>query len=467
MSKDRSRPCGRRHLRVRQETRAIRLALLTKVGSPKTRSYLPDREIAGTPEDRVGVAYNPSQTGTPLVRTQLGHRLMAATLERSSPEQHPVDLVPGNGAPDPHALELVDELQRQLPDARVLLFGSRALGDWRPGSDIDLAVIGGDREVAEEALERLRADVLPHAQLFHFTAAEFDELRTSLPHVAGQVQAHGLTSTEEHLPSMDQDNPWPGVQEFLHAARRKLETALIVFGTEPQSGEVVLSVHATLERCLKAALGVEGVDFRKRLLRDKRHNLCALAELLAAETPVDPTDILPVEYLHELDAYQSTALYGHDSRVEWPTTDNETLLAAGQRASLGLAEHALATLGKTPRQISYEHRIGDDALGGFGTVALDHYAHVKVGARELQHIENAGRVRDLRTLLGSRLTESQLARVEVNWYTHNAPADVLERLVAVMTNPATWLDLLVKTGYRETDGDVPEVRDTPPPKGGW
>lgn len=147
--------------------------------------------------------------------------------------------------------------------------------------------------------------------------------------------------------------------------------------------------------------------------------------------------------------------------MQWPTTDNETLLAAVQRSSLGLADHALATLGKTPREIGYEHRIGGDALGGFGTVVLDHYAHVKLGARERQHIVNSERVRDLNTLLGSRLTESPLARVESNWYTHNAPDDVVARIVAVMTDPSTWLDLLVKTGHRETDGD------TPPPKGGW
>ena len=391
---------------------------------------------------------------------------MAATLEELSPVQVPVDLAHGNGAPDPRALDLVGELQRQLPDARVLLFGSRAIGDWWPGSDIDLAVIGGSKDAAADALAQLRSQE-PHlrAQLFHFTPAEFDEFRTSLPHVAGQVQAHGLTAAGEHLPSMDQDNPWPGVQELLHAARRKLEAALILFGTQPLTGEIVLSVHATLERCLKAALGAEGVDFRDHLPRNRQHNLCTLAELLAAETPVDPTGVISVEYLHELDAYQDTAPYKHDQQVEWPTTDNEILLPAVQRASLGLADHALATLGKTPRDVGYEHRIGSDALGGFGTVALDHYAHAKVGARELQHIENTGRVRDLHTLLGSRLTESQLARVESNWYTHNVPDDVLERLVAVMTNPATWLDLLVPTRYRENDADVSEGRDTPPPKG--
>ena len=175
----------------------------------------------------------------------------------------------GQGNPDPRALELVGELQQYLPDARVLLFGSRAIGDWRPGSDIDLAVIGGSKDTAEEVVAQIRSqEPHPRAQLFHFTRPEFDALRRSLPYVAGQVQAHGLTATGEPLPSMDQDNPWPGVQGLLHAACRKLQTALIVFGTEPLTGEMVLATYGALERCVKAVLGVEGKDFRKHLPRD-------------------------------------------------------------------------------------------------------------------------------------------------------------------------------------------------------
>jgi hypothetical protein len=375
-------------------------------------------------------------------------------------EQQTLDPAYGQGSPDPRALELAGTLQQHLPEADVLLFGSRAIGDWRPQSDIDLAVIGGDPDAAEEAIAQLQSqETHPHAQLFHFTRAEFNELRVSLPHIAGQVQAHGLTAAGEHLPPMDQDNPWPGVQGLLHAARRKLQTALIVFGTEPLSGEIVLSAHGTLERCIKAVQGAERTDFRKLVHRDAQHSLCALAPLLSSEMHANLTAVTPVDYLHELDAYQNTAPYEHDQRVRWPTTDNETLLAAVQRASLGLADHALATLGKTPREIGYEHRIGGDAMGGFGTVSLDYYAHAKLGARERQHIVNSERVRDLNTLLGSRLTESQLDRVEANWYTHNAPDNVVVRIVAVMTDPSTWLDLLVKTGHRETGGD------TPPPQG--
>ncbi len=366
------------------------------------------------------------------------------TLARTTPDPHTVDLEHGHGVPDPLALALVAKLQEQLPDTQVLLFGSRAVGDWRPGSDVDLAVIGGDRDATEEAIAQLQSEEPhPRAQLFHFTPAEFAELRVSLPHIAGQVQAHGLTAAAEHLPPMDQHNPWPGVQGLLHAARRKLEAALIVFGTQPVSGEIALSAHGSLERCLKAAEGAEGVDFRKHVHRDDQHKVCALAELLSAEVYANLTATMPVDYLQQLDTYRSTALYEHDQRVQWPTTDNETLLAAAQRASLYLADHALATLGKLPRDVGYEHRIGNDALGGFGTVALDHYVHGKLGERERQHIENSERVDVLNQLLGNRLTESQLGRVESNWFTHNAPDDAATRIGAVMADPSAWLDLLV------------------------
>ncbi|MCE2466664.1 MAG: nucleotidyltransferase domain-containing protein [Caldilineaceae bacterium] len=42
----------------------------------------------------------------------------------------------GQRQPDPRAL------QDHLPDAEIILFGSRAAGTWNPWSDIDLALIG-------------------------------------------------------------------------------------------------------------------------------------------------------------------------------------------------------------------------------------------------------------------------------------------------------------------------------------
>ena len=60
-------------------------------------------------------------------------RKMAAVevRERTSPD------VSGH-APGPRALAVVGVLQSRLPDAQGVLFGSRAMGNWRPWSDLGL-----------------------------------------------------------------------------------------------------------------------------------------------------------------------------------------------------------------------------------------------------------------------------------------------------------------------------------------
>jgi hypothetical protein len=360
-------------------------------------------------------------------------------------------------AADPDALALAAALQAALPDAQVVLFGSRAMGDWQPESDIDLAVIGGDRDAAEETLAQLPFRT-KGVQLFHFTAVEFAALRTSRPHLAGQVQAHGRTANGGQLSPMRQLNPWPGVQNYLHSARRRLETALILYGTQPQSGDIVLAAHGTLERCVKAALAATGVDFREHLPRDDQHSVVALAGLLAARTPADPTDLIPATLLHELDSFHGTSLYGHDSALDWPATEMPDLLAAVRRTSLALVDHALTKLGKSADAIGYEHRIGGDALGGFGTVALDHYGGAQLNARERQLLITNERIGTFKVLVGNHLSASQVEQVEANWYAHNAPDDAAARIGTVMHDPAAWRSLLVRADYRESD-------DRPPPKG--
>lgn len=381
---------------------------------------------------------------------------MAAALERCT-----ADPTQGHDGPDPRALALAGDLQASLPDAQVLLFGSRAAGNWQSGSDIDLAVIGGDRGTAEEALAQMCAQGQPYAelpstQIVHFTRAEFDKCRTSLPHIAGQVQRHGMTPAGKPLPPMEQYDTWEGVRVLLQAGRRHLKYALVAFGSDEAEGDAVMATHNALEQCVKAALGALAIDVFD-VVKDKRvrHSLTMLAGLL----PTEQQDILftaaPVSHLRQLDAYYQTSRYSQDSQVEWPALPTETLIAAVQGACLAMVDHALAATGKTPREVGYSEYVGDDALGGFGTLPLVHYARHKLSDREKQQFQqellDATHINALRKLLGNILTDSQLARTESHWHKFGSPADAIDWIAVVMADPAAWRTLLVEPEGREVD----------------
>ena len=370
-------------------------------------------------------------------------RSMVVALEQSA-----ADRSPGQGGPDARALALTGALQARLPDAEVLLFGSRALGDWRPESDLDLAVIGNDRDAAEEALAQsaaLCAELYdgdaPYTQLFHFTRAEFDKCRTSLPHIAGQVQRHGLKPDGEPLPPMPQDNHWEGVRTLLQTCRRNLADALEAWGGE-NPVRALVSAHGAIELAIKAALGASGIDITDAGLKRERlrhHLLVALGNRLPAAQEARLHALLPPAQLVELTQFRITSPYGGDHPTMPPTADH-LILDGVQKANLMLATYALSTLDKSAPDVGYAEWVGDDALAGFGSVSLDYYAQPEIEARaELRVFVEA-----LRALLGNRLPEHQIEQVVADWRAHGPPADAMVRVGVVMASPDTWATLLAE-----------------------
>ncbi len=47
-----------------------------------------------------------------------------------------------------HEIETIKEVLKKFNIEKVMLFGSRAKGNYRKGSDVDLAIIGDERKVA-------------------------------------------------------------------------------------------------------------------------------------------------------------------------------------------------------------------------------------------------------------------------------------------------------------------------------
>ena len=59
-------------------------------------------------------------------------------------------------APDPEGLAIAREIQTRVHPAEVILGGSRAVGDHRPGSDVDLIAVAPGEAAARRTEEILR-----------------------------------------------------------------------------------------------------------------------------------------------------------------------------------------------------------------------------------------------------------------------------------------------------------------------
>ena len=356
---------------------------------------------------------------------------MADTTLEQEQQQQAVELEYGHGVPDPLALTVAAELQAQLPDTEVLLFGSRAIGNWRPESDIDLAVIGGDRDAVQKAIAQMRSVCeeiydrhSPYPQLFHFSRVKFAELRTSLPHVAGQVQRYGLKPNGERLPQTAQTNLWPKVKEELQVCARNLGHALRAWGGGDEDA-AMFDAHGAIELAIKAVLVVGGLDLTQEKLR--HHDLVKLSDRLPADQKTQLNAILPDHQLSELTKFRVDSPYeGEPIR---PSTSAQQFVVGAQRTCNGLAAYALAALDKRPDGVGYDVWLNNnDALGGWATLSLDHFE----------------RVFGFRMMLKGILTDRQISDVEHNWARHGASDDAAKRIGTVMGDPSTWRDLFVK-----------------------
>ena len=359
----------------------------------------------------------------------------------------------GHGTPDPRALAVASALQRHLPDAQVLLFGSRATGSWQPGSDIDLAVIGVEENTAPAIRKQVKphskavyGNAAPYVQVFTFTTAEFVRCRTALPHIAGQVQRYGLTPAGEHLPPMPQDNPWPEVQKLLQSCVRNLSKALYALVQPGLLDADVFFAQGALENAITARLHALRIPF------DRHHEMEELVERL----PRDQrwlVDIFTRDQLGQMTAARKTGVYAGDTSAWQGLSDNaHDVVCTVQQACGRMESEILELMGKTVRDVRYDAElwIDDGPLAGWGSVPVD---HVRMANR-------------LRTICDGLVSEATLDRIERNWLRHGPPADAMARVGAVMANPDTWRNLFgdVEAGARDADQRRPP-REAPPPKG--
>ena len=386
--------------------------------------------------------------------------------------------------PDPKALAVASKLQDRLSNAQVVLFGSRGRrGTWERHSDLDLAVIGMDTDrasvvemtsLSKSLAKEVYEDRTPYVQIFPFGKAEYEELRVSLPHIAGQVQYWGLTPEGEPLPPMTQDNPWPGVRDYLQSSRVHMEGCIKALGrNDPR--DAVGDAHRALETMLKAALGALQVQF------EKTHALPELSNLLYNTRPEWLHGMLSETQQAELTLVRLVGDYAGES-FPWPGDSPEDLVERVQFFCGHVAPMILEEMGKSFGDVGYTNVRGDTDFAGWDLVPLDAFSNEsEIAAGEARGREEGlergmaqgmeigeergidigrdigmaqgmvqGReegileertiaaIRLIPVLLDAFLPPAERQALSAHWEEHGAPADYLDLLQEVQANPDQW-----------------------------
>ena len=101
--------------------------------------------------------------------------------------------------------DVVSATVRAADPERIILFGSRARGDARPDSDLDLLVVEGKPFSAQhnrqEVLKRIRRALWRFRvpiDVLVYSRDEIEEWRNSPNHVIGRSLREGMTIYERH-----------------------------------------------------------------------------------------------------------------------------------------------------------------------------------------------------------------------------------------------------------------------------
>ena len=215
-------------------------------------------------------------------------------------------------APDPQGLAIAREIQQKVHPAEVILGGSRAVGEHRPDSDVDLTAIAPDDDSAErtkEILQELLAgnrDV-PVVNAYTITRAEFLRLAPMAQSFPGQAARYGVTPDGSSLNYLPERDPTPEeIREltifWLRMAERHMTFAGYLLEERELCHVECLGRDAQwgLERSFKGLLaaGNDPMKFRRdaaflwrhvesvRPIRD-REGSRAMENLLAATTGPD------------------------------------------------------------------------------------------------------------------------------------------------------------------------------------
>ena len=175
--------------------------------------------------------------------------------------------------PDPRACAVARAVEATVHPDRVILFGSRARGDFRPDSDIDLLIVTGPGPLDRQTYQRTSAAAHRTVEevygepmgvdLVHLSEDAFHDGRRARNHVAGQAVRDGFDANGDKV-SYDNPTPtnWPDIRQRIANAERELRVLNDL--VEANSAQEAIGFHAqqAIENALKGWISALDADYR-------------------------------------------------------------------------------------------------------------------------------------------------------------------------------------------------------------
>ena len=280
-------------------------------------------------------------------------------------------------APDPEGLAIARDIQKQVRPSESILLGSRAVGEHRPDSDVDLMAVAPD-EAAEERTKAILRELLegkrdaPVVSVFTITRDEFRRRALLAQSFAGQAARYGVAPNGRSLDYQPEREPAPEeIRELtiswlrMAGGHRDIARCMMMDRELCHPECLGKEVQWGLERSFKGLLaaGNETVRFRRDAALMWRHvesvrpaldreGARAMEELLAATTGPDGTGCALTGFS---EAYRRGTPYPELSAGEW-----ETVRRCIAPAVDGLMARALTQSGATWEDLLREGRGSGD-----------------------------------------------------------------------------------------------------------
>jgi len=176
--------------------------------------------------------------------------------------------------PDPHAVEIARAMQAET-DGIVILFGSRAKGNFETASDLDILLVGhtsgSPRGAAQEYMEK--NPPLLHLEVMELNPDQFWRERLAKQSIVSKACRHGIWMSDErtdyqHSYHDDYPEHWPATRVHLANGWENMHRLEQLVEERSWDDKMVgFTAQQTVENTLKSLLSLhqDTVEFRHNL----------------------------------------------------------------------------------------------------------------------------------------------------------------------------------------------------------